>query len=232
MFGVIGLLAVLHECRSTGKGRWIDVAMFDCQLSMLSYQAAYFLHSSQIPGRQGSGHDSIPTYRSFVAADGISVVVTANTEKMWQQMAKVLARADLLDDARFTSDKLRFANRELLWPELEAAFLKRTANEWMHLLIAAGVPAGVVNTLDRALLNENAEAREMVLELHDFGAREGEVGQAVRVAGNPIKFVGAGETPHAFPPPLGRHQQAVLHDWLGTGMDADALSICRAAPQI
>jgi len=215
MFGMIGLLAALHECQRTGKGRWIDVAMFDCQLSMLSYQAAYFLHSAQVPGRQGSRHDSIPTYRSFVAGDGKSVVVTANTEKMWQQMAAVLGRPELAQDARFATDKARYANRDALWSEIEAAFLARDADDWMHRLIAAGVPAGVVNTLDRALLNEHAAAREMVLELHADDACNGHIGQSVRVAGNPLKFIGASERDHAFPPPLGRDQQAILRDWLG-----------------
>jgi crotonobetainyl-CoA:carnitine CoA-transferase CaiB-like acyl-CoA transferase len=214
MYAVIGLLAALHERTRTGKGRWVDIAMLDCQLSMLSYQAAYFLHSGQVPGRQGSGHDSIPTYRSFVASDGASVVVTANTEKMWRSMVQVLSVPALVADPRFTNNTERFANRDALWPQLEQAFLTRPAAEWMALLIEAGVPAGVVNTLDRALLNEQAVVRNMVLSLH--AEKNGERGAAdVCVAGNPIKFAGEAELDHSFPPWLGEHTESVARDWLG-----------------
>ena len=113
MYGVIGMLAALHERDRTGKGRWVDIAMFDCQLSMLSYQAAYFLQSGQVPGRQGSGHDSIPTYRCFAASDGVSVVVTANTEKMWCSLAQVLGVPELTHDPRFATNADRFTNRAL-----------------------------------------------------------------------------------------------------------------------
>lgn len=213
MYAVIGMLAALHERRQTGKGRWVDIAMLDCQLSMLSYQAAYFLHSGQVPGRQGSGHDSIPTYRSFVASDGASVVVTANTEKMWRSMAQVLGVPGLASDPRFTGNTERFANRDALWPLLEQAFLARPAAEWMTLLIEAGVPAGVVNTLDRALLNEQAHARNMVVSLKAESGARGKA--AIRVAGNPVKFAGEAEPAHRFPPWLGEHTAGVVGDWLG-----------------
>ena len=80
MYGVIGVLAALQERHATGKGRQVDISMLDCQVSMLSYQAAYYLHSGKVPGRQGAGHDSIPTYRSFQAKGNTGLVITANTE--------------------------------------------------------------------------------------------------------------------------------------------------------
>jgi crotonobetainyl-CoA:carnitine CoA-transferase CaiB-like acyl-CoA transferase len=213
MFAVIGILSALNERNRTGRGRWVDVAMYDCQLSMLSYQAAYFLHSGQIPLPQGSGHDSIPTYRTFVAGDGLHVVTTANTEKMWRQLVKVLGRPELASDLHFTTNRERFANRDVLWPELEEAFRARSAADWMTLLIDAGVPAGVVNTLDEALINPHAEARKMVLSLSPEPADVS--GAPIRVAGNPIKFVGTAEGPHRYPPALGLHNDEVVCDWLG-----------------
>ena len=83
----------------------------------------------------------------------------------------------------------------------------------MPLLIAEGIPAGVVNTLDRALLNEQAQARGMVLSLHTTDDSPRGKLQA-RVAGNPVKFVGATEAPPRFPPALGEHTEAVVGDWL------------------
>lgn len=209
MFGVIGVLAALQERHRTGRGRLVDVAMLDCQVAMLSYQAAYYLHSGQVPGRQGTGHDSIPTYGTFPSSDGRSIVVTANTEKMWQQMAVFLGLGDLIDDPRFLTNHERLANRSELEPLLQRAFLKRSAQEWMEDFLAAGIPAGVVNTLDLALGSPQVHHRSMLLDL------DNQAGKVVRVVGNPIKFDGRETTPLRYPPGLGQDTDQVLESVLG-----------------
>jgi len=134
MYGAIGILAALNRRNNTGLGDYIDIAMLDCQAAMLSYQAAYHLHSGETPKRQGTGHDSIPTYRAFSASDKRDVVVTANTERMWQGLCRALGLDDMIGDPEFCSNKVRFANRHKLWPILCEAFRTRPASEWVTLL--------------------------------------------------------------------------------------------------
>ena len=209
MYGVIGVLAALQERHATGKGRQVDISMLDCQVAMLSYQAAYYLHSGTVPGRQGAGHDSIPTYRSFEAANHTGLVITANTEKMWQGLCGVLGLAELKDDTRFLTNDQRYANREALWPLLEAAFTAREAKEWVPLLQDAGIPVGEVNTLRDSLADEQVRHRQMVLEL------ENDAGERVGVSGNPVKFPGKPVERHRYPPALGEHTAEILGTVLG-----------------
>ena len=209
MYGTIGVLAALEARRRTGKGRLVDVAMLDCQVAMLCYQAAYFLHSGNEPGRQGRGHASIPTYRSFDAGNGTELVITANTERMWRALCGVLGREELADDPRFATNDDRYANRFELWPLLEAAFREKDADAWVPLLLEAGIPVGRVNTLGAAFSNPQIVHRDMVL---DLTARDG---RRVRVAGNPIKFDHDTPSPAAFPPLLGENTRDVLGEVLG-----------------
>ncbi len=209
MYGTIGVLAALEARRRTGKGRLVDVAMLDCQVAMLCYQAAYFLHSGDEPGRQGRGHASIPTYRSFDAGNGTELVITANTERMWRALCGVLGREELADDPRFATNDDRYANRFELWPLLEAAFREKDADAWVPLLLEAGIPVGRVNTLGAAFSNPQIVLRDMVL---DLTARDG---RRVRVAGNPIKFDDDTPSPAAFPPLLGENTRDVLGEVLG-----------------
>ena len=213
MYGTIGVLAALEARRRTGKGRLVDVAMLDCQVAMLCYQAAYFLHSGSEPGRQGRGHASIPTYRSFDAGNDTELVITANTERMWRALCTVLGREDLADDPRFATNDDRYANRFELWPLLEAAFREKDADAWVPLLLEAGIPVGRVNTLGAALSNPQIAHRDMVLELTAGDGRR------VRVAGNPIKFADDVAPQAAFPPLLGQDTRDVLADVLGLGAD-------------
>ena len=60
LYAAIGSLAALEERKQTGKGKFIDISMLDCQVAMLTYQAAYCLHSGDVPGRPGSAHESVP----------------------------------------------------------------------------------------------------------------------------------------------------------------------------
>jgi CoA:oxalate CoA-transferase len=208
LYSAVAVLAALNRRHATGKGETIDISMLDCQAAMLCYQAAYYMHSDVVPGRQGRGHESIPTYRSFACKDGVSVVITANTERMWQGLARVLKREDLLADPRFAANKDRLAHRETLWPILDEAFRARNADEWLPLLEAEEIPVGVVNTLDRVVSDPQILHRDMVLNLENAD------GTRARVMGNPIKFSDADGESKSYPRDLGADTAAVLSEVL------------------
>lgn len=208
MYAAIGILSALFRRERTSRGDAIDIAMLDCQAAMLTYQAAYFLHSGQVPGRQGSGHDSISTYRSFIARDGQQVVITANTERMWQGLCRVLGLAELIDDPRFLTNRERFTNRIALWALLEPAFNTADAAEWVERLEKEMVPASVVNTLDSVMEDPQIQHRGMIYELTSDG-------RTARVMGDPMRFAETKGTEPGYPPVLGEHTHEVLKDVLG-----------------
>jgi len=221
LYSAVAVLAALNRRHATGKGETIDIAMLDCQAAMLCYQAAYYMHSDVVPGRQGRGHESIPTYRSFACKDGVSVVITANTERMWQGLARVLKLEDLLTDPRFATNKDRLAHRETLWPILDEAFRGGTANEWLPLLEAEEIPVGVVNTLDRVMSDPQILHRDMVLSLENAD------GTRSRVMGNPIKLKDAAGEGEIYPRDLGADTAAVLSDVLSLS-SAEVADLIRA----
>jgi crotonobetainyl-CoA:carnitine CoA-transferase CaiB-like acyl-CoA transferase len=67
---------------------------------------------------------SFPTYRAFRCADGIEIVVAANTERMWGDLCAALGRSELTADPRFRLNEDRLRNRSALAPLLEAAAAK------------------------------------------------------------------------------------------------------------
>jgi crotonobetainyl-CoA:carnitine CoA-transferase CaiB-like acyl-CoA transferase len=215
MFAAIGTLASLRQRADTGRGRHVDISMLDCQISMLSYQGVYHLLAGAMPGRQGRAHDSIPTYRGFTAADGVDIMITANTERMWHELCRVLDVTRLLNDPRFVDGAARQAHRGELDPVLEYAFRARTAVEWLPLLHAAGIPAAPVNTVADALDDPHVRHRRMVRDV------EGDNGRPrLRLLGNPVKFCDSGpERPFRSPPKLGQDRQQVVDDWLDTNHD-------------
>jgi crotonobetainyl-CoA:carnitine CoA-transferase CaiB-like acyl-CoA transferase len=123
---------------------------------------------------------------------------------MWQGLARVLKREDLLTEPRFATNRDRLAHREILWPILDQAFLAHNADEWLPLLEAEEIPVGVVNTLDRVVSDPQIVHRNMVLSLEAAG------GQRSRVMGNPIKFKDADSEGADYPRELGADTATVL----------------------
>jgi len=208
MYATIAILAALNRRHATGQGETIDISMLDCHAAMLTYQAAYFLHSGQGPGRQGSGHDSIPVYRVFAGGDGNDFVLCALSEGNWLALCRVLGKP-LDADPRFATGRDRFDNRLALWSALEQEFKARPAADWVALLGAESIPVATVNSLAEMVADPQIRHRGMVTELAAPDGRH------ARVMGNPIALADAPDAATRFPPRLGEHSEEVLQEVLG-----------------
>jgi CoA:oxalate CoA-transferase len=209
LYAAIGILAALVRRSSTGQGETIDISMLDCQAAMLSYQAAYYLFTGVAPGLQGTGHDSIATYRGFKCSGRTEIVVTANTERMWQGLCRVLGLEALINDPRFLNNRERHRNRGELWQLLEPQFLKRTAHDWVPRLESESVPVAVVNTLEQVMVDPQILHRKMVSTMSTSD------GQSIRVMGSPIVLSETAERLNRIAPQLGENTAEVLREVLG-----------------
>ena len=212
MYATVAILAALNRRHTTAQGEMIDISMLDCHAAMLTYQAAYFLHAGQAPGRQGSGHDSIPVYRVFAGGDGNDFVVCVMTEANWRALCRVLAKP-LDADPRFATSRDRYHNRLVLWAELERAFTSRPAADWVALLGAESIPVATVNSLAQVVADPQIRHRGMVRELAAADGRR------ACVMGNPIALAGAPVVEARFPPRLGEDTAQVLSEVLGLSTD-------------
>lgn len=207
-FAATAILAALWERERSGMGQFIDVAMLDVQVAMLCYLAQYYLISGDVPGLQGRGHMSIPTYNAFRARDGRDVLICANTERMWQQLCQALEMPELANDPRFETNERRHANRAELEPILERAFALRGSDDLLGRFHKHGIPSAPVNSVAEALADPQVVHRQMVREVpHTLGG-------AIRMLGNPIRFSRSGEGELTSPPTLGQHTEMVLREVL------------------
>jgi crotonobetainyl-CoA:carnitine CoA-transferase CaiB-like acyl-CoA transferase len=218
MYAAMAILAALADRARTGRGRVADISMLDGQLSMLSYQALYATVGGITPQPQGSRHDSIPTYRSFLGGDGRELVVAANTGRMWAGLCDALGLAGLITDPRFATAAARLDHQEELAPLLEAAFLCRPAADWVRLLVDRAVPAALIKTVPEALDDARQAGRGMIVPVTGPG------GEVVETVGTPIRYDGAPPPLARFPPRLGADADAIL---AGLGYSAREVAALR-----
>lgn len=207
MYGVIGILAALAEANVADKGSYVDVAMLDSQVSLLSYVASYYLIGGQVSGLQGRSHMSIPTYRAFTCADARDIVVAANTPRMWVALCVALGVDKLIYDPRFCDNDVRRANRAELDVLLSVAADAWASAELLERLNQGGVPCAPINRIDAALNEQQVIQRDMVITVDGDS-------EAYRLVGNPVKLSN-GRNRHDTPPHLGQHTTPVLRDLAG-----------------
>ena len=215
-----GILAALYEREHTGKGRRIEISMFDTMLHLLTYIGTMWLTNGEVPKPPGSAHDYSVPWQAFATSDGYLVVATRQ-ENFWKKLCAVLEHADLADDPLFADNATRVKNRKVVIPRLEEIFRTRTAADWLKRLRNAGVPAAPVNNVDAAFAEPPVVEREMIVE-YDHP----QVGK-VRLPGNPIKMDGMGETISNPAPMLGEHTDAILKSLLH--LSAQEIAALRAS---
>src|SRR5712692_10164202 len=150
MFAATAVCGALWRRERTGEGQFIDISLLDCQVSVLTYVAQYYLANGRVPGPSGTSHQSVVPYQAFRTKD-IWIVVAVFLERHWALFCQAVDMSQLETDSRFATNADRLAHREQLLSLLEPLFLQRPGDEWIERFRQAGVPAGPINTIDRVL---------------------------------------------------------------------------------
>ena len=209
------LTAALFGAARSGRGRDVDVTLYDVAMHQLTYPATWYLNQNHVTGRRPrSGHPSVVPCETFPTADG-QIFVMCILPKFWQQLCETIGLPDLVRDSRFASNKDRFDNRDALVARLDAAFGTKTTAEWMTLL-AGRVPVAPVLDIAGALDSPYFRQRGGVQTV-DHPARDG-----LDVMSGPIRL--DGRRPAASrAPSLGEHTGALLAELGYSESDVAAL---------
>jgi len=219
LFAAYAVLSAVQGRDRSGEGQYVDVSLFESALSLSIWEVAEFWGTQKVPSPIGSANRMSAPYQAFRAADRHFVFGAAN-QKLWTALCGVLERADLLEDPRFATNTERLRNRDALVAELEPTLATRTADAWIEALLAAGVPAAPILGYDEALVSEQAQARNMVMEM------EHPVEGTIRQLGFPVKLHGTPQQLRRPPPLLGQHTEEIMRE---AGCDAAAIERLRAA---
>jgi crotonobetainyl-CoA:carnitine CoA-transferase CaiB-like acyl-CoA transferase len=207
MYATMGILAALYAREHTGRGDFLDLALFDSQLTWLANIGSNFLNAGVAPSRWGNGHPSIVPYQLFQGSDGRAFVVAVGTQPVWQRLCKLLdLEQELRTDARFATNADRIQHRHELIPTLARHFSAQPAEVWIQRLLKANIPTALVNSVAEALNDPQTLARSLIVEI------EHPTLATVRSIANPIRLQ-AQRISYRLPPPLlGEHNREVLRE--------------------
>lgn len=198
----MALLAGVLEARREGRGRDLDVSLFDVALHNLAYVATWRLnggHTTQRVAR--SGHPSLVPSELYRTRDGW-IFLMCNKEKFWRTLAVAVGRPEWIDDPRYRDYRARLDHRTELREDLDAALSTADTATWLERF-AGQVPAAPVLDVAAALDNPFVVARGGVTTFtRDGGA------PPVRNITSPVRL--ADPLPTRAAPALGQHTDEIL----------------------
>ncbi|WP_295046474.1 CoA transferase [uncultured Paracoccus sp.] len=158
LFAAWGIMVALFDRERTGRGRVVDLALFDALLSMMPSAGARVLVCGADPARTGNRHALSAPFGVYPAGDGHFAVAVLN-DKLFAAFCAVIGQPALRDDPRMASDESRLAHEPVLAQAIAQWAGGLTAAQAVAALSAAGVPASELASARDAWLSDQAQAR-------------------------------------------------------------------------
>ena len=206
------VMAALLQRERFGGGQYIDLAMLDASVVLLTSLATPYLVTGQLLPRTGDvGYSGSPTSATFLTEDGTRLSLGVVQNNHFALLCRALGRPELLDDPRFRDPVARAspANVQPLRQILASIFLTRAGVVWERELSAAGVPCGLVRDIGQVCDLARDDGRGLILPC--VARPNGEPRPAAFVnAGFLFEHDGPGAVGSA--PRLGEHTDSVLKE--------------------
>ncbi|MGW2663753.1 CaiB/BaiF CoA transferase family protein [Nocardia tengchongensis] len=194
----LGVTSALFEARGSGRGQFVDVAMYDAVLSLcerIVYQHSY---TGEVPKPQGNRHPLLSPFDILPATDGW-VAIAAPNDNRWHRLCELIDRPDLAVNPEFATNDLRVSRRDEVYKTLEE-WTRGQSKEEILARLGGHVPVGAVRDVAEIMADPHVAARNMAISLEHPGSAK-----AVTVAGQPLKFSRTPAIPSRRAPLLNEH---------------------------
>jgi len=180
----LGVLLALQERERSGRGQFVEAALYDSGLSLLHPHAANWFMNGKEPARTGNAHPNIYPYDTVATATD-PIFLAVGNDRQFRILCEHLGIAEYADDERFATAGARSVNRSALKVELESRMARLDGKVLADTLVAAGVPCAPVLSVAAALQHPHTAHRGMVVEM--AGGYKG-LGAPVKLSRTPATY--------------------------------------------
>lgn len=203
MFAAFGILAALHGARATGRGQFVDVAMYDSVLAICERMVHQYSYTGVVARPVGNRHPLLSPFGMFEAADGW-VTIACPIDRFWCILCEQMGAPELGTDPRFATNIDRVAhNAETC--ALVSAWTRRLTRAELAERLGGRLPFGPVQDAADIFKDDHVRRRRMLAEVEQPG-----LDRKVKIANTAVRL---SETPGGVwrrAPLLGEHSRQVL----------------------
>ena len=208
MYAAQAVLAALYRKSRTGRGRQIELALYDCGITINGYYALDAMLLGHDTQRYGNAHPSIVPYGLFEAADGPLIIAVGNNNQFDAFCRKVIERPDIVETPRFATNVERAKNRLEILPLLKSIIATHPRQQLLQRMHACGIPCGEAAGLHEALTSQRTQQADIFHQMpHPVAGQTWVFAPPYRLDGQrlPIRHT---------PPTLGEATREVLQELL------------------
>jgi crotonobetainyl-CoA:carnitine CoA-transferase CaiB-like acyl-CoA transferase len=194
LHGLFAVLGALDYRTRTGTGQYINLSQFETTVGVAGHVLMEYLANGREPRRLGNASLYAAPHGCYrCAGDDRWCAIAVTRDDEWVRFCAAVGEAGWTQDPRFATRDARLAHAAALDPLVEDWTSRRDAYAVMTTLQAAGVAAGVVQTIEDQLRHDRQLAARHFFETVDH-ERKG----TVVANGIPLGLTGTpGRTGHA-----------------------------------
>jgi len=211
LYGCMGVLLALRYREQTGRGQYIDAALYESVFRCTDELAPAFSTCGTVRERHGPTHNDFACpYGHFPTKDGKWVAIACATDKLFARLAQAMGRPELASHSIYGDQQVRLEHRSDVNEIVRDWCGSLNREEVLARCFAAGAPAGPLNTIADIFGDRQFHARKNLVAIDDEDVGETVIVPSVmpRLSATPGRIRHLG-------PALGAHTEEVLRDLLG-----------------
>ena len=201
MWTALGIMAAVRQRDESGEGCTIDASLYETAIAWMTYHAAAYDASGDIPKAAGSGMNAIVPYQAYECSDGY-LVVAAGGDSLFLRLSEVLGHPEWPEDPRFKTNPDRVQNRNAINNAITEVMQKDTRAHWQEVLEDGGIPNAPILHMGEVLAHPQTEALGIV--------QKDPAIDDMRLVGLPMKFDGERPPYRRTPPDLGQDNDDIF----------------------
>lgn len=210
LYGCIGVLMALRYREKTGRGQYIDVALYESVFRCTDELAPAFAMYGTVRERHGPHIESACPYGHFPTQDGKWVAIACTTDKLFSRLADAMGRPELASSSLYGEQKTRLENRSDVNEIVRDWCGSLPREQVLQKCFDSRAPAGPLNNIADIFGDRQFHARRNMVAIDDVQTGDtimvpNVVPRLSRTPGR-IKHLG---------PRLGEHTEEILRDMLG-----------------
>jgi crotonobetainyl-CoA:carnitine CoA-transferase CaiB-like acyl-CoA transferase len=166
LYSVVAIQAALRHAEKTGEGQYIDMALYDTEISTLGNQNLNYLVSGKSPVQMGNAHMNIAPYEVVPVKDG-HIILAVGNDGQFARFCAVVGLDAMPADPAYSTNAARVANRVALRATIIETLKTLDRDPLLAKLEDAHVPSSPINTIGQMFADPQTIARGMRLDLND-----------------------------------------------------------------
>ncbi|MGE0126964.1 MAG: CaiB/BaiF CoA transferase family protein [Blastocatellales bacterium] len=204
LHAAFGTMAALYEKQKTGRGQIVEASLLATGVTFMQTLLAEHYVTGVERKQQGNTAFHVAPSDAYQTKDGW-IIIHVIGNPMFKRWAKLVGRADLINDPRCADDITRANNHEIITETMNDWSSKRTTEEAMRELEEARVPCGKVYELSEVFDDPQVQARELIRFVEYPGSAK-----PVPVPNTPVRLSETSGKVRHRAPLLGEHTNEIL----------------------